>query len=338
MKLTREDAKALAIEFLVGHGMPADHAGIVADHLVYATMTGHAFAGLPRLPAIGAELRRRGPGGQIRTVHETDKSALIDGADVIGYVTSLVGIDKAVELARRSGVGIVGVNGSWFSGLLRYYVERAAQAGMIAVHAANGTARVAPHGGIDRLLGTNPIAFAFPTEDQPLVIDLATSSISWGDVLYHQQTGKPLPEGRTVDGDGYPTLDPVAALAGAFLPWGGPRGSGLSVVVQILGMLGGSDPIVTDAGRWGYFFLAFDPALLMPADEFRARAGMIRDGIESSRPEPGGAPVRAPGSGGQRRFQEGLARGWIEVADEVYEAVRPDARRSGIDLKVANPA
>lgn len=320
-KLNLDEARAIAIGYLQRHKMPADHAGMVADHLIYATLTGHDFAGLSRLLPLAARLKQRGVGGTVKVVHETDKSAIIDGADVNGYVTSLIGMDKAIELAKKSGVGIVGVNNSWFSGMLRYYVERAAQAGLIGIHAANSTARVAPHGGIDRLLGTNPLAFAFPASGSPLVIDFASASMMWGDVIYHDQLGEPLPEGRAVDPQGHPTINPMEALAGAILPWGGARGSSVSVLVQALGILGGSDPIISESGKWGYFFMAIDPELLMPLEQFKQRIGAMRAAIEGSRPEPGGAPVRTPGSSSQRKLDEGRARGWIEVDEAIYDAL-----------------
>lgn len=322
-KLSLDDARELAVTFLVRQEMPADHAGMVADHLIYATLAGHTFAGFSRLLPLAERLRELGTGGTIKTVRETDKSAVIDGAGVNGYVTSVIAMDKAVALAKKSGVGIVALSNSWFSGMLRYYVERAAKADLIGMHAANTTARVAPHGGIDRLLGTNPMAFAFPATGSPLVVDFSSASMTWGDVIYHQQTGKRLPEGRAVDAAGNPTLDPVAALAGAILAWGGPRGSGVSVLVQALGILGGSDPIIGDTGKWGYFFMAFDPGLLIPLDDFKQRIGSMRESIESSRPAPGGAPVRVPGSSSQRNLDEGRARGWIEVDDEIYQALLP---------------
>ncbi len=329
MKIALEKARQLAVDFLVRHDMPAGHAGMVADHLVYATLAGHSFAGLSRLLPIAERLREQGPGGEIRTVHETDKSAVIDGANVTGYVTAVLGMDKAIALARKSGVGVVAVSNSWFSGLLSYYVERAAQADLIGMHAANTTARVAPHGGIDRLLGTNPIAFAFPAAGEPLVVDFATASMMWGDVIFHQQIGQPIPEGRAVDAGGAPTVDPAAALAGAIRAWGGPRGSALSIVVQALGILGGSDPIIGDAGRWGYFFMALDPGLLLPLDIFKERIAGMRAAIESSRPASQGVPVRAPGSASRSRVEEGRERGWIEVDDEIVRAISRIHRDAG---------
>lgn len=321
-RLSLDEARAVAVAFLVRQGMPEDHAGMVADHLIYATLAGHGFAGFSRLLPLAERLRELGTGGTVRTVQETDKSAVIDGAGVNGYVTSAIAMDKAIALARKSGVGIVALSNSWFSGMLRYYVERAAQADLIGMHAANTTARVAPHGGMDRLLGTNPLAFAFPADGGPLVVDFSSASMTWGDVIYHQQTGRPLPEGRAVDAAGNPTIDPAAALAGAILAWGGPRGAGVSVLVQALGILGGSDPIIGDTGKWGYFFMAIDPGLLLPLADFKQRIGSMRETIESSRPVPGGAAVRAPGSSSARNVEEGRARGWIEVDDEIYQAIK----------------
>jgi L-2-hydroxycarboxylate dehydrogenase (NAD+) len=320
-RLSFAEARAVAVDFLVRQNMPEDHAGKVADHLIYATLAGHDFAGFSRLLPLADMLRQRGTGGTITTLRETDKSAAIDGAGVNGYVTSVIGMDKAIALAKKSGVGIVSVSNSWFSGMLRYYVERAADAGLVGMHAANTTGRVAPYGGIDRLLGTNPIAFAFPATGGPLVIDFASASMMWGDVIYHQQLGKPLPEGRAVDPQGQPTTDPLSALAGAILPWGGVRGSAVSVLVQALGILGGSDPIIGDAGKWGYFFMAIDPELLMPLEQFKQRIGAMRETIEGSRPAPGNPHVRVPGSSTQRRLDENRARGWIEVDDEIYDAL-----------------
>jgi L-2-hydroxycarboxylate dehydrogenase (NAD+) len=320
-RLSLGEAKDLAVAFLVRQDMPADHAGMVADHLIYASLAGHDFAGFSRLLPLAQRLRELGHGGTIRIVQESANSAVIDGANVNGYVTSVIAMDKAIALARTSGLGVVALSNSWFSGMLRYYVERAANADLVGMHAANTTARVAPYGGIDRMLGTNPLAFAFPATGGPLVVDFSTASMTWGDVIYHQQTGRPLPKGRAVDAEGSPTIDPAAALAGAILAWGGPRGSGVSVLVQALGILGGSDPIIGDAGKWGYFFMAMNPGLLLPVDEFKQRIGSMRDAIEGSRPVPGGMAVRMPGTASQRNLDVGRARGWIDVADEIYQAI-----------------
>ena len=321
MKIAASEARALAIAFLARHGMSSGYAEAVADHLIYATHAGHAFAGLPRLLPIAKRLERDGAGSEIRITKQTDKSAVIDGGNVIGYVTALTGIDTAIGLAKASGVGIVGVNNSSYSGLLRYYVERAAEAGLIGIHAANSVKRVAPFGGAERVLGTNPFALAFPADGAPLVIDFATSALTEGDVLYHQALGKPLPPGCAVDAQGAPTIDPTAALGGAILGWGGARGFAVSMAVQALAALAGGDPVVEDAGRWGYLFIAIDPELLMPLPEFKSRIASLRSTVESSRPVAGGSPVRAPGTATQRRLAEAATHDWIEVDDEILRRI-----------------
>src|SRR3982074_1558326 len=107
MELKIEDAKSLAIDILTSRGMRRDYAGMVADHLVDAAMAGHAFAGLPRGLALGAAPEKKPPAGPVTVLREDHPSALIDGGDNNGYVTSVIGVEKAITLAKASGIGIV---------------------------------------------------------------------------------------------------------------------------------------------------------------------------------------------------------------------------------------
>jgi len=321
MLLTFAEQHDLAVEVLTSHGMPADHASVVADHLVDAAASGHAFAGLPRVLALLDHLKAHPPGAPI-TIKETGpNSAMIDGAGNTGYVTSLTGIDKAIDLARQSGIGIVGIHHTWFSGRLAYYVERAARAGFVAFHTASTQARVAPAGGIDRIFGTNPVAFAFPTEAEPLVIDFGTGMTTWGDVLLRKRTGVTLEPGAAVDAEGWPTTDPTAALIGAFLPWGGHRGYGISLAVQVLAILAGGSMIAEQVTDSGFFFLVIDPDLLGSGSHFRHEVSVLIAHIEASRPTPGSEKVRVPGRGSAARRKKAQAAGGTEVDDAVYQAL-----------------
>ena len=179
------------------------------------------------------------------------------------------------------------------------------------MHTTNVTARVAPYGGMDRLMGTNPLAMAFPGEDDPLVIDIGTSSTTWGDVLLARAKGEPLPEGVAVDAQGRPTVDPGAALEGAFLAWGGQRGSALSLAIQLLGILAGSAPVITEVSNFGLFFLVVDPEILLPGGQCKTRVSELRRSIAASRPmagqrsarsrrrQPAAAQAGARGGGGE---------------------------------------
>lgn len=321
MQLSIAEATDLAVRALTRSGMKKDAARIVADHLVDANLCGHEFSSLPRVLAIADELRKKPPPGEIRVVREDRCSAVIDGGDNVAYVVSITAIDKAVEICREDGVAVVGANNTWFSGRCAFYVERAARQGFVAMHTTNTTARVAPYGGIDRLMGTNPFAIAFPSEDEPLVIDIATSATTWGDVALARAKGEPLPEGLAVDPQGRPTVDPSAALEGAFLAWGGHRGSGLALAVQLLGILAGSAVVIDDVSNYGLFFLVVDPEILMPGGEFKARVSELRRTLAASRPMPGTSQVRVPGDGSLQRRKQALAAGVVNIDERVYQRI-----------------
>ena len=321
MQLTFAEAKALAVDVLSSHGMPVDHAGIVADHLIDASGAGHAFAGLPRVMALVEHLKDHPAGAPITVTERGPGAAVIDGGGNNGYVTSLIGIDKAIELARKSGVGVVGIRDTWFSGRLAYYVERAARAGFIAFHTASTQARVAPSGGIDRIFGTNPVAFAFPCAPEPLVIDFGTGMTTWGNVLLRRKLGQELDPGSAVDAQGNPTNDPSAALAGAFLPWGGHRGYGLALVVQVLAILAGGKMVADEVTDSGFFFMVIDPGLLGSAEDFKQNVTDLVARIETSRPAPGTEKVRVHGRGSLAKRARAQAAGTIEVDQAVHDTL-----------------
>lgn len=322
MQLGIAEATDLGVRVLVRHGFTAEHARIVADHLVEAALCGHEFSSLPRLIAIVNELKARPPAGPIRVTREDGCFAHVDGGDHVAYVTSLIAVDKAVEICRKTGIAVVTANNTWFSGRCAYYVERAARQGYVAMHTTNTTARVAPYGGTERLMGTNPFAIAFPSLEDPMVIDIGTSAITWGDVVLMQTKGEPLPSGVAVDKQGRLTLDPAAALEGAFLPWGGPRGSALSIAVQLLGVLAGSRPVIEETGDFGLFFVLIDPARIAPGDSFRQSVSEVRQMIASNRPLTDGQSVRVPGDGSQQRRRHATQRGTIPLDDKVHARIR----------------
>lgn len=333
MQITFADAHKLVVTVLTQEGLTPEHAAIVGDHLVDAAAAGHAFAGLHRVLALVENLRQLPPATAIRIDRPSPTSAIVEGGGNNGYVTSLVGVDEGIAIAKSQGFAVVGVNNTWFSGRLAYYVERAARVGLIAMHTANTQARVAPFGGIDRIFGTNPMAFAFPAEPDPLVVDFGTGKTTWGDVLLRKRLDRALDEGNAVDPDGLPTLDPAAALAGAILPWGGPRGYGISVVVQAFALLCGSQVVVEDVADCAFFFLIFDPERLMPLDRFKSQVAALEREIETSRPFDKEAPVRVPGRSSSRRRAEARARGTIEVDDKIFAALTEMAGRTPVPVR-----
>lgn len=321
MQLSIDEARQLGIRVLTRHAFSAEHARIVAEHLVESALCGHEFSSLPRLIAIIDEMRGRKPPHAIRVDREDGCFAHIDGGDNVAYVVSLIAVDKAIEICRRTGVAVVTANNTWFSGRCAYYVERAARQGFVALHTTNTTARVAPFGGTQRLMGTNPFAIAFPSLDDPLIIDIGTSAITWGDVVLMQTKGEPLPAGVAVDHAGQPTFDPAAALEGAFLTWGGQRGSGLSLAIQLLGVLAGSQVVIEQTGNFGLFFVLIDPERIAPGGRFRRDVSVMRTTIESNRPLAGATRVRVPGDGSQKRRKRSIESGRIPIDEKVLARI-----------------
>jgi LDH2 family malate/lactate/ureidoglycolate dehydrogenase len=181
---------------------------------------------------------------------------------------------------------------------------------------------VAPHGATEGRFGTNPICFGFPSADAPVIWDIGTSAIIHAEVTLHRRLGTPLPEGVAFDPAGQPTLDPLAALAGAFAPWGGHKGSGLAIVVHLLGMLAGSPVIPPELAQFGFLIVTIDPGALTSAGQWKADVAAYADAVRGARPVAGGPAVRMPFDRSREERLRRLAEDAIEVADPVYEALR----------------
>ena len=319
MKISIPDARQLGIDVFTKAGMEPEHSAIVTDHVIHAEAAGDAAGGLARVLSLVEEFRDRPRPRPVTIEQKSRSSALIDGGGHTGYVTSVTAMDKAIELARQTGFGVVGIRNSWFSGQLAYYVERAAKAGFVVIHCSNAKARVAPSGGIEAILGTNPIAFGFPCDPRPVVIDIGTSAVTVAELMMRQKLGKPLDPNSGIDRDGNPTTDPAAAWTGAILPWGGHRGYGIALAAQLFGMLGGGETVVRNVADSGFLFVLFDPELLMPLKEFRAKASDLVRRLESCRPAPGVEQVRVHGMTSARHREASFARGYFEIDDAVYQ-------------------
>lgn len=320
MKLTITEAKELAVAVLRVHGVPAEDAEITADHLVDAHLAGHTFAGLPRLLVILERIRSEpaAPARPIEVAHQTPVSATIDGHNHLGYVVCRRAADVAIEKAAATGVAVVGAFNSYYSGRSGYYTERAARSGFVAVHASSAFPMVAPTGGSERVLGTNPFAVAFPAPGHPVSVDMSTASITWGEIQMATVTGEPLPDGVAIDQDGSVTTDATAALLGAVLPWGGHKGYALGVMVQLLGVLAGGDALPEPFGNFGFFFIVVRPDLLVPRKDYDRRVDELIARLRACRPSPGSGGVLVPGDRSASRRAEQLAEGMINIPDAVH--------------------
>lgn len=320
-RLTVAEARLLAIAALSSLKFDAAAAAVTADHLVDAALRGVTFGSLPRILSIAERIAETGDHRRpMRVVRESPVSALLDGGDQVGYVVAHRATQIAIDKAKHSGIAIVGANNTYYTGLFAYYMEMATREGLVAFAIGNGPAIVAPEGAIDARLGTNPIAFGFPAKGDPIIWDIGTCAIMHGEVQLHRRLGQPLPEGTAIDPDGAPTRDPVAALQGAIKTWGGHRGSGLSIVVQLLGAMCDAPVISPGMREMAYLVVVIDPKLLMPEGNYPESVSKLAAEIRGARPA-GEGPVRMPFDRSAADRKRRMAENAIEVPERVYESL-----------------
>lgn len=310
-------------------GHDAADAALIADHLIDCELRGLSYGGLARAISIAERIDRTGDRRRpIRILHETPVSARFDGGDHIGYVVAHRATTLAIEKAEAAGIAVAGASDTWYTGMLSYYAEMAAARGLVSMIASNASPWVAPHGATEGRLGTNPICFGFPSGDEPIILDIGTSAIIHAEVTLARRLGNELPENVAFDEDGLPTRDPAAALAGAFAAWGGHRGSGLGIVVQLLGIMAGSPPIPPELAGFGYLIVTMRPDLMGPAETFRENASAFANAVRSARPVAGGSPARMPFDRSRQERQRRLAGDAIEVPDVLVTQLGRIAERN----------
>src|ERR1700730_2309788 len=316
IRLSVDEARALAERALSGIGYNDEEARIIADHVIDAALCGYEYSGLAKILNIPEHRRFAQPRRPLRILHETEVSALYDGGNNNGMVAMYRAARATIAKAAAHGIAIVGVTDSWMSGRSAYFVEMIARADLVAIHTASSGAVVAPHGGTRPVLGTNPIAVALPGADGPLVLDMGTSAFMGTDLALRVRLGTPLPEGVAIDRDGRPTRDPEEARDGALLPFGGHKGFGLGLIVQAFGLLGGA--AVIPGHDDGYVFIAFRPDLLVPLAELKGELGGVIDRVKAVPPLPGFTEIRIPGEQSAKN-RERLLREGLEIDRLVYD-------------------
>lgn len=320
VRLPVDEAMALALACLGRAGLSAEEARVIAEYLVEADLRGYHPLGLARLLHLAPRLARE-PREPVRIVREGPAFAQIDGGGNPGVLACDVAITVAMRKAQDSGQAVVVLSRTYMSGVNGLYVRKAALRGLVALMFSHAHPRVAPWGGIDPVLGTNPIAAAFPAGPDPVVVDVGTSATYNGAVEEAIRAGAELPPGVALDADGRPTRDPRVAAAGALLPAGGVKGYALGVLVQLLGILAGGDAVPAAFGNLGYLFLVIDPSTFLPGEEYARRVREFCARARGSRPLPGTEGVMLPGERSERRRQAGLREGICLEAD-VVEAIR----------------
>ena len=312
-------------------------ADFIADSLVAANLAGHDSHGVIRILQY-IEVVESGaldPRVEPEVVSIDGATAKVDGKFGWGQPAMMLATTETIRLAREYGIAIGVVDRSFHIGRVAPYVETIGRAGMIGLAMANAGAAVAPYGGRSRVMGTNPLAWAVPgdDEDHPFALDIATAQIAEGKVRVARNRHASVPPGCVVDTEGVPSTDPNDFYdGGALMAFGAHKGSGLSILAQMLGHgLAGmnQERLKTHRGGNGPVVIAIDPSRFGPLDLFRAAVAAEADRVRQATPAEGFTEVLMPGDPELREQQRRDAAGCI-VEDTTWEALVSEARRFGL--------
>ena len=303
------------IDAFKGYGVPEKDAAICADVLLESDRRGIESHGCNRFKPIYIDRIVAGiqnPVTKIDILKETPTTAVLDANDGMGMVASHKAMEMAIAKAKQYGTSTVAVRNSTHYGIAGYWVSMALKAGMLGITGTNARPSIAPTFGVENMLGTNPITFGLPTdEDFPFIIDCATSITQRGKIEYYARIGKDTPSGMVVGRDGKPKTDSkqilkdltsgqaaLAPLGGIGEELAGYKGFGYATVVEILSAALQDGTFLKDlndkdangnwkAGHLGHFFMVIDPEAFMGLETFKKVAGNILRALRASQKAPG---------------------------------------------------
>lgn len=333
--------RMFAREVLERAGVPGKDADTVAECLVLGDLRGVGSHGMIRLPVyvrrLYAGVVKENP--SIQVIRPYSSVALVDGDNGLGPVVGMRAMDVAIELAKTNGIGFVGVRRSNHFGVGAFYVQRAIENGCVGCAISNAPPNMAPFGGRQRFLGTNPFAVGVPAaKHSPLVFDASSSVAARGKIIAAAKQGAPIPSGWAVDPEGNPTTDPDLALAGAVLPFGGAKGSAISFIIDLLaGALTGASfgprlntlENLEAEQNLGHIFLAIRPDIFMPLEAVTERTDEIFASLIASPPAVGTERVLLPGEIELKAESANRAQG-VPLSEEVVNELVELGDRAGV--------
>lgn len=329
-----QELQDLMMNKFIAAGLKKEHAEETARHLTYADACGIHSHGTVRVAYYAERIAKGGVNldPQITFEKTGTSTGVVHGDNGMGQYVCNRGLDYAIEMAKDTGLAAVGVEKTGHSGMLSYYVKRAAEEDLVALAMCQSDPMVVPFGGSENYFGTNPIAFSAPrSSGEALVFDMATTVQAWGKVLDARSKDRAIPDTWAVDGDGNPTTNPHAVRG--LLPIAGPKGYGLMMLVDVMAgsMLGlpfgkhvsSMYADLTQKRNLGQFYILMDPKKFTDLEAFKKRVQQMTEELHQMPPAKGFDQVYLPGERSQIRRKKAMANG-IEVATEIYDYLKSD--------------
>lgn len=327
---------------LTASGVDEGCARAVAEVLIDADLTGVSTHGVSRL-SIYMERMNKGlvsKHNNIKIQQESPSSVVIDAGNTLGAPSAKFAMETCIKKAAETGCCFATVKHSNHFGAAAFYTKMAAQHGMIGFACTNLTGKIAPFGSVDPFMGTNPISVSAPSNGKPVVLDMTPSVVALGKLILAQKLGQSIPLGWALDKDGKPTTDPAQGRKGSLVPIGGPKGSGMAIMVEILsGILSGAgcapqlhDLYEFDAPQGiGHFMGAIDVSHFLDLDTFRTALSAMIGQIKGLRKAEGFDEILMPGELELNRAETNMQNG-IQLSDPVYQELLELGRPYGLSL------
>ena len=333
MKLPIGQAADLVRALMRSSGFDQEEADAIADHLMDCELRGAVYGGLSRALTIVETVRALPePSAPWRVTRQTSVSAQIDGGNSAGYLVARHATELAIAKAQQHGIGVVAVYNTWLTGMFSYYMEMATRKDLVALVLGSSSWYVAPHGSNEARFGTNPIACGFPSTGDPVILDVGTSAMPVGEAVLRKRLGQQLPPGWAFGPDGEATCDPQAALDGVFKAWGGHKGAGLAMMVQMFGLLC-SDAVRPPTHKESTFLIfVVRPDLFAPAEAYKQAIADYADSVRAAR-AIGTEAIRMPFERSAAQRRRSLADGWIEVPDAIHRQLLAELERTPVKKK-----
>ena len=343
LRIAADDLHAYVCAIWEQAGSAPREAQLVADHLLGASLTGHDSHGVGMIPRYVASLRDHELKLNLHAEVVRDAGAVltIEGGKGFGQVVAFEAMERGIERAKQLGICAVGLRGAHHIGRIGHWAEQCARAGLVSFHFVNvaGDPLVAPFGGIDRRIGTNPFCAAYPrTGKPPLVLDFATSAVAFGKVRVAYNQGKQVPPGSLIDHAGQSTIEPKVMLeapVGSLLPFGGHKGFGLAAMCEIFGgaLSGGFTTHAETLGTNSAIINCMLSVIINPAafdaPNAEAEAQAFVDWVKAAPLAAGTARIQEPGEPERATRAEREAHG-VPVDRTTWQQIGDAARAVGM--------
>ncbi len=343
-RIKREPLLQVATELLRGGGFSVEQASQTADLLIWANLRGIDSHGVLRIPRY-VEMCKLGlinAAAAPREVAGRGAIRVIDADRAPGAQGMNLAAATAVNLAETHGIGWCAVRAISHAGAIGYYAEHVARRGFVAIVMTASKPLMVYYGARDEAVSTNPIAIAVPTADaqNPLILDMSTAAVALGKIMEAKDSGQPIPSGWAVDKDGLETTDPAAAKA--VLPMAGPKGSGLSLMIEVLASVMSGNPLISMALKTGNdpgangLVAALDPAAFGTSLPLGTAVQELCDAIKALPPASETKPVLLPGERGLETMKTRLQEG-IPVATGTLKRLAALGEKLGVNTSVIAP-